>query len=80
MTSQPRLPDGERLYLGDGGLETTMIFECGLDLPCFASFTLLDRPEGVDALRDYYRGYLEIARQYGTGFTLDTPTWRASSD
>ena len=41
-----RLPDGSRLFLGDGGLETTMIFERGFDLPCFASFTLLDRPEG----------------------------------
>lgn len=79
MTSG-RLPDGSRLYLGDGGLETTMIFERGLDLPCFASFTLLDRPEGVEALRDYYRGYLEIARRGGVGFTFDTPTWRASSD
>jgi homocysteine S-methyltransferase len=57
-----------------------MIFERGFDLPCFASFTLLDRPEGLEALRDYYRGYLDIARQNGTGFTLDTPTWRASSD
>jgi S-methylmethionine-dependent homocysteine/selenocysteine methylase len=80
MTNQPRLPDGPRLYLGDGGLETTMIFERGLDLPCFASFTLLDRPEGLEALRDYYRGYLDIARRNDTGFTLDTPTWRASSD
>jgi S-methylmethionine-dependent homocysteine/selenocysteine methylase len=43
-------------------------------------FTLLDRPEGAEALRDYYRGYLEIAERSGTGFTLDTPTWRASSD
>jgi S-methylmethionine-dependent homocysteine/selenocysteine methylase len=80
MTNRSRLPDGTRLYLGDGGLETTMIFERGLDLPCFASFTLLDRPEGLEALRDYYRGYLEIARQNETGFTLDTPTWRASPD
>jgi S-methylmethionine-dependent homocysteine/selenocysteine methylase len=80
MTDAPRLPDGTRLYLGDGGLETTMIFERGLDLPCFASFTLLDRPEGVEALRDYYRGYLEIARRNGAGFTFDTPTWRANSD
>src|SRR5215203_4249469 len=75
-----QLPGGERLYLGDGGLETTMIFERGLDLPCFASFTLLERPEGVEALGDYYRGYLEIAKRNGTGFTLDTPTWRANSD
>lgn len=75
-----RAPDGSRLFLGDGGLETTMIFERGLDLPCFAAFTLLDSEEGRRALRDYYRGYLEIARRHGAGFTLDTPTWRASSD
>jgi homocysteine S-methyltransferase len=80
MTSAQRLPGGTRLYLGDGGLETTMIFERGLDLPEFASFTLLDSPEGIEALRDYYRGYLQIARQNEVGFTLDTPTWRASSD
>ena len=80
MTAERQLPSGSRLYLGDGGLETTMIFERGLELPCFASFTLLDRPEGVDALRDYYRGYLEIAKRNGVGFTLDTPTWRSSSD
>jgi homocysteine S-methyltransferase len=57
-----------------------MIFEHGLDLPCFASFTLLEREEGVEALHDYYRGYLEIAKRNGAGFTFDTPTWRASSD
>jgi len=80
MSADRQLPDGSRLYLGDGGLETTMIFERGLELPCFAAFTLLDRSEGVEALRDYYRGYLEIAKRNGVGFTLDTPTWRANSD
>jgi homocysteine S-methyltransferase len=30
------------------------------------------------ALRRYYASYLEIANQHGLGFTLDTPTWRAS--
>jgi homocysteine S-methyltransferase len=80
MTPSTRIPDGQRLYLGDGGLETTMIFERGLDLPCFASFTLLNSSEGTEALRDYYRSYLAIARRHGTGFTLDTPTWRASAD
>src|SRR5690242_10171567 len=78
--SPSRVPDGERLFLGDGGLETTMIFERGLDLPCFASFTLLASEAGREALRDYYRGYIEIARRHGVGFTFDTPTWRASSD
>ena len=57
MNADRQLPDGSRLYLGDGGLETTMIFERGLELPCFAAFTLLDRPEGVEALRGYYRGH-----------------------
>ncbi|HEV2791125.1 MAG TPA: homocysteine S-methyltransferase family protein [Solirubrobacterales bacterium] len=80
MSTARRVPDGKRLYLGDGGLETTMIFERGLELPEFASFTLLEGPEGIEALRDYYRGYLEIARRHRVGFTLDTPTWRASAD
>ncbi|MDQ3724364.1 MAG: homocysteine S-methyltransferase family protein [Actinomycetota bacterium] len=80
MGASRRIPDGRRLYLGDGGLETTMIFERGIELPHFASFTLLESPAGIEALRDYYRGYLEIAKRHGAGFTLDTPTWRASSD
>ena len=80
MSGARRIPGGTRLYLGDGGLETTMIFERGIELPEFAAFTLLESSEGVEALRDYYRGYLEIARRNGVGFTLDTPTWRASSD
>jgi S-methylmethionine-dependent homocysteine/selenocysteine methylase len=78
--SGSRVPDGTRLYLGDGGLETTMIFERGLDLPCFASFTLLETPEGTEALRSYYREYVGVAKSNGTGFTFDTPTWRASAD
>jgi S-methylmethionine-dependent homocysteine/selenocysteine methylase len=72
--------DGERLFLGDGGLETTMIFAEGLELPEFAAFVLLRDEEGIAALRRYYESYLEIAKRHGLGFTLDTPTWRASSD
>jgi homocysteine S-methyltransferase len=76
---RPRL-DSERLFIGDGGLETTMIFQRGFELPCFASFVLLDDPSGLDALRDYYGSYLAIASRHGVGFAFDTPTWRASSD
>lgn len=75
-----RFPDGEPLFLGDGGLETTLIFREGLDLPEFASYVLLRDPAGVEALRRYYRDYLEVARRRGTGFVLDTPTWRANAD
>lgn len=73
------LPDGERLFIGDGGLETTMIFREGFELPEFAAFTLLAEPAGREALRRYYGEFIEIARRHGAGFTLDTPTWRASS-
>ena len=80
VTAAQRLPSGERLFLGDGGLETTMIFREGFDLPCFASYVLLRDPAGVEALRRYYLGFLEIAQRNRTGFTLDTPTWRANVD
>lgn len=72
--------DNDRLFIGDGGMETTMIFSEGFDLPCFASFPLLDSEAGLAALRRYYGSYLEIAHRFGLGFTLDTPTWRASRD
>ncbi len=68
------------LLITDGGMETTLIFHEGLDLPDFASFVLLDHPAGVEALRAYYRTYLEIARNRDVGIVLDTPTWRANRD
>ena len=43
MRHRHRLPqlDAARPFLTDGGLETTLIFHRGLDLPCFAAFDLL---------------------------------------
>ncbi len=73
------IPDGERMFIGDGGLETVMIFREGLELPEFASFTLLRESGGREALRRYYDGFIEIAGAHDTGFTFDTPTWRASN-
>ncbi|HEX6702038.1 MAG TPA: homocysteine S-methyltransferase family protein [Gaiellaceae bacterium] len=64
----------------DGGMETTLIFHHGFELPCFASFTLLRDEAGRAALRSYFEPYLELAREHGVGIVLDTPTWRASSD
>ncbi len=82
MAPNDRLPrlDCDRMYLGGGGLETTMIYREGIDLPHFASFLLLRDDRGRDALRRYYRGYLQVAHRHGLGFTLDTPTWRANAD
>ena len=78
MTRLPQEDGG--LFITDGGMETTLIFHEGLDLPDFASFVLLDDDAGLEALRGYYRTYLELARDRGVGIVLDTPTWRANRD
>ena len=74
------LPQLERLVLTDGGLETDLLYHHGIDLPHFAAVALLGSPEGRAALEAYYRPYLELARRLGTGFILESPTWRASPD
>jgi len=74
----PQLGDG--LYITDGGLETTLIFQEGLELPDFAAFHLLKTPEGEAALRRYFRTYAEIAKRFGTGLILESATWRANAD
>ena len=61
-------------------METTFIFRDGLELPDFASFVLLDDPDGLEALRAYYASYVAIAARHGVGIVLDTPTWRANPD
>jgi homocysteine S-methyltransferase len=61
-------------------METTLIFEQGMELPLFASFPLLEREEGREALRAYFEPYLAIARERGVGILLDAPTWRANPD
>src|SRR5262245_7525295 len=75
----PQLSAGRR-FLTDGGLETTLVFHQGLDLPDFAAFPLLDSDEGRAGLTAYYTPYLELAERIGAGFVLDTPTWRANLD
>jgi homocysteine S-methyltransferase len=77
--SLPQLA-GDRVFLTDGGLETTLVFHRGIDLPDFAAFPLLDSGDGRAALRDYFEAYLAAARQQGAGFILDTATWRANPD
>src|SRR3954453_23744770 len=71
--------DGQ-VFLTDGGIETTLIFHEKIDLPCFAAFDLLKDQRGTDVLRRYYARYTMIARESGTGFILDSATWRANPD
>ena len=74
----PQLSGGT--FITDGGMETTLIFDDGIDLPDFASFVLLDDANGIAVLRAYYASYIEISAQHGVGIVLDTPTWRANPD
>ena len=67
-------------FLTDGGIETTLIFHEGLELPDFAAFHLLKTPQGAEALRKYFRTYAEIAKRFGTGLILESATWRANAD
>lgn len=76
--SLPQLGGG--LFLTDGGIETTLIFHEGLELPDFAAFHLLKTPEGEAALCNYFRTYAEIAKRFGSGLILESATWRASAD
>jgi homocysteine S-methyltransferase len=68
---------GGEIYLTDGGVETDLIFNRSIEIREFAAHTLLPEPNGRAALERYLRSYLELARSRGTGFILDTQTWKA---
>jgi S-methylmethionine-dependent homocysteine/selenocysteine methylase len=68
------------LFITDGGIETTLVFDKGLDLPCFAAYTLLKTEEGTKQLRDAYAIYAKTAEQYSTNVLFESPTWRATKD
>ena len=48
-SSLPQL--SSRMFLTDGGMETTLIFREGVTLPNFAAFDLLKTDEGTAMLR-----------------------------
>jgi homocysteine S-methyltransferase len=68
------------LFVTDGGIETDLIFNKGIDLPEFASFVLHDNASGEAVLREYFEDYFRITADAGVGLVLETATWRASSD
>jgi S-methylmethionine-dependent homocysteine/selenocysteine methylase len=67
-------------YVTDGGLETDLIFNHGVDAPEFAVFPLVEDESGRELLARYYDGYAAISARAGAGLTLDAPTWRANPD
>ncbi len=77
-TNLPQLSNN--VFLTDGGLETTLIFHDGIDIPHFASFDLIGKLGARQALRRYFDHYAEIAKADGVGLVLESATWRASAD
>ena len=73
-------PSQDAVFLTDGGLETTLVFLDGVDLPCFASFPLLQSEEGRMKLENYFKPYIRTAVERDVGFIFDTSTWRANPD
>jgi S-methylmethionine-dependent homocysteine/selenocysteine methylase len=70
----------EKTFITDGGLETTLIFHHGYDLPEFAAFDLFKQSGGYEILRNYFTDYATIAKTHQTGYILESPTWRASRE
>ncbi|MEO5925096.1 MAG: homocysteine S-methyltransferase family protein [Bryobacteraceae bacterium] len=69
-----------RLFLTDGGIETSLIFNEGIELQDFAAFDLLRTEAGRAALLKYFRDYVAIAKRFEVGLILETATWRANPD
>lgn len=76
-----RLPqlDGT-LFITDGGLETTMLFHEGFELPFLSALPLLEDERAREAMRRYFARFAAIAEKAGAGLIVDGPTWRASPD
>lgn len=77
-THLPQL--GDKTFLTDSGLETTLIFQDKIDLPHMASITLHATEAGEQRLRDYFVRHIEIAKAHDAGFVLESASWRASPD
>jgi homocysteine S-methyltransferase len=70
----------QTVFLTDSGIETTLIFHDGYELPYFAAVVLLRDEAGREHLDGYFLEHAQVAAQAGVGFILESATWRASSD
>ena len=75
----PQMTDGMTM-LTDGGMETTLIYRDGIELPHFAACELLRSEHGWRVLLDYFDENAAIAQEAGLPFNVDSPTWRANPD
>ncbi|CAF0861215.1 unnamed protein product [Adineta steineri] len=69
-----------KYFISNGGLETTLFYKEHVELPCFASFHLLNDESKYQWIKDFFIKFTTIAQKYELGLILDTNTWRASPD
>lgn len=67
-------------YLTWTGMETDLIFKGGIDLPGFASFPLLRKPDMRGRLESYAQKQIQVAARHGLGTVLESATWMANLD
>ncbi|WP_420417012.1 homocysteine S-methyltransferase family protein [Pacificispira sp.] len=66
----------DRPFLTDGGFETWLFFQQGHSAPEFAAMMLMEDDKAVADMRRYFDRFLGMAEAAGTGYVLDTNTWR----
>jgi len=76
MASVQKLMKTDKPFLTDGGFETWMFFVEGFEAPEFAALVLMDDDSAREKMRHYFDRFLTLAENAGTGFVLDTNTWR----
>lgn len=67
-------------YMVYAGTGTDLIFNHGIDLPGFASFPLLEKPDTRAVLAGQMQSLVDVSGQMGLGCILDAPTWMANAD
>jgi homocysteine S-methyltransferase len=75
--SSPPQITSKDIYLTDAGIETDLIFNKGIEIRGFAAHTLLPDKAGREAVANYLRDFLNLAKEHKTGFILDSQTWKA---
>lgn len=79
-TTPTNFPTTDTLVVTDGGLETWLLFDRGVDLPAFAAYPLAGTEHGRALLTEYYGYYAGIAEAADAAIVLEAPTWRANPD
>lgn len=62
------------------GMETDLIFNKQIDLPCFAAFPLIENQSGRELVAGYYQSLIDFAILKNIGVVLESVTWVASQD